>query len=241
MADEAQPVGEAKLARIQAISGLLFASFLILHLINTALAAAGQDVYDGWQRAMRWYYQFPVVEIVCVAAAMLVHMWASATRIVRRRRRARERGEGGAKARPSLRVRLHRYAGYYLFAAAAAHMVATRLPGLFGHPADFTFLTFSLSYAGIFFYPYYALLALSGLIHLAHGVPTALRVIGARVPGFFIAARSPAFWGVAALGGGALVLGVIALGGNLFEVDTTRFAEWKRMYEFLPSSMLPWK
>ena len=40
---------ERALIRIQAITGLLFATFLVLHLVNTMLAAAGQSVYDGWQ------------------------------------------------------------------------------------------------------------------------------------------------------------------------------------------------
>src|SRR4051794_10494905 len=94
-AAKARGLSEARLARIQAVSGLLFATFLVLHLANTMLAAAGQDVYDAYQRAMRWYYQLALVEIVCVVGSIVVHMWASATRMLRRRQRNRERARLG--------------------------------------------------------------------------------------------------------------------------------------------------
>lgn len=64
------------LLRIQAVSGLLFATFLVLHLSNTIVSSAGEKTYDSLQGAVRWYYQFPPVEIVAVAGSATVHAWA---------------------------------------------------------------------------------------------------------------------------------------------------------------------
>ena len=77
---------DKSLIKIQAISGIVFATFLILHLVNMTIAMLGQAAYDSFQRAMRWYYQFPVTEIVVVLGASLVHIAAALTRVVRRRR-----------------------------------------------------------------------------------------------------------------------------------------------------------
>ena len=46
-------VNNHKLARVQAISGLLFSLFVLVHLGNTAMAVFGADLYDGYQRAAR--------------------------------------------------------------------------------------------------------------------------------------------------------------------------------------------
>jgi hypothetical protein len=206
------------------------------------LASLGQGTYDGYQRAVRGYYQFPVVEIVAVLGAALAHMAAGALRILGRRRRARlARSPGAAGAQPTLRVRLHRWSGYYLTAVFAGHVVATRAPGLLGHPADFSFLTFSLRQLPGFFYPYYALFVVSGVYHLAHGLLVALRVFKVRLPGAATAPRSTPFWAVAGLGSAAGLVAVLALGGRFFPVDTHRFPEFQALYErFVPVSLRPW-
>ncbi|MBZ0120283.1 MAG: hypothetical protein K8H88_25050, partial [Sandaracinaceae bacterium] len=146
-------VSDRALARTQAASGIVFASFLVLHLATALSAIAGQAAYDATLAAMRHYYQLVVVEVALVIGASLVHIGAGVVRMWRRR---------GQRALPiPLRLRLHRYAGYYLMAAYTGHVIATRLaPLAFGVTPDFTFLHYSLTSAGYFFYPYYALLAL---------------------------------------------------------------------------------
>ena len=43
------------LTRVQAVSGLTFLTFVALHLFNTFLAAAGPEIYDGFQSLARAY------------------------------------------------------------------------------------------------------------------------------------------------------------------------------------------
>ncbi len=235
---DAPAAAEKTLIRVQAISGLAFGVFLVLHLLNLAVALGGPAAYDAWMAAMRWYYQFPLVEIVAVLGAAIVHMVAGVMRILRRRKRVKAAGRAEA---PSWRVRLHRYSGYFLMAAFAGHVAATRAPGLMGMPADFAFLSFSLSALPAFFFPYYVLLAASGCYHLAHGTLAALRVIGVRLPRGITAARSRAFWRAVAAAAVVSLLGVLALGGVWQRPDPRRVEAWRAFAnEVVPEAWRPW-
>ncbi len=226
---------ENRLLRIQAASGLAFATFLVLHLVNTGLASAGQGTYDGFQRAARNYYQLPPVEIAIVLLAPMAHAFASVIRIARRRR-------AKAVGAPELRVRLHRLSGYYLLLVLMGHVVATRAPAFVASaPADFSFLNFSLTYWPWFFYPYYLMFALCGLYHLTNGTIIAVRVFGVRVPASLTASRSRPVVGFVGLGGALLVAGVLALGGVFGRVDRGRFEEWRELYDRVaPAAFRPW-
>ncbi|MEW6776907.1 MAG: hypothetical protein AB1405_11475 [Bdellovibrionota bacterium] len=233
MSEPASGISEKTLIRVQAVSGLFFATFLVLHLFNTLLAPAGQEAYDSFQRAARHYYQMPVME-AGIILAVTVHIFAGVTRALRRRKRIKE--SGGGEAAPSLRMRLHRVSGYILLLAIYGHILATRAGDwFFGMPADFSFLTFSLTYWPAFMYPYYTLLFACGAYHLAHGLVMALRVVGAKLPSEWTAPRYKAFWTLAALSALAGFGSVLALGGNLFAVDTGRYPEfiafWDKAYE----------
>lgn len=225
-------ISERRLAQVQAVTGLAFATFLLVHLVNTALATFGQGTYDGYQRAVRHYYQAPGLELVLVVLAPLLHVAAGLVRARRRLRKARERS---ASPGP-LRNRLHRYAGYVLVLFFVGHVIATRGPGLvMDEPADFSFLTFSLEQYPAWFYPYYALFALAGSYHLIHGVASALPVLRARVSQRWLAPRSPRFWTAAGVAGALLLVGLTALGGLWFEVDTRRFDTWHEVWaRFFP-------
>jgi succinate dehydrogenase/fumarate reductase cytochrome b subunit len=210
-------ITDRTLARVQAGSGLVFAIFLTLHLANTIAAAVSQSFYDGLQRAFRVYYQFPAVEIVCVAGSALTHITAGVMRIVRRR-----------GLRP---VTLHRASGYFLLLAFAGHVTATRGPSLLaGMPIDLSYLTFSLSTYPWFFYPYYMLLFASGAYHLLNGSATALRIFG-------VAAPRPRF-AVAAVVVLAGVAGIVGIGGVLHPVDTHRFPEFRAFLDSLTQRLL---
>ncbi len=226
-------ISERRLAQAQAISGLAFASFLVLHLVNTMLASLGQGTYDGYQRAIRHYYQAPGIELALIVVAPLVHV---AVGLVRARRRLRKAREQGRRSPGPLRHRLHRASGYVLLVVFAGHAVATRGPGvIMGEPADFSFLSFSLAQYPWWFYPYYALFALAGAYHLVHGVLASLPVLRARVPQTWLAPRSQRFWIVTVIAGAALLSGLLALGGAYFDVDTSRFATWREVWaSFFP-------
>lgn len=215
------PVNDKTLVRVQAVSGLMFATFLVLHLLNTMSAVLGQSMYDAVQRTFRWYYQFPLVEIVCVASAAAIHIWAGVVRMWRRR--------GRERSAVPLRLRLHRWSAYYLLVFITGHVLATRGASLFlGLKPDFAFLSYAMVIAPVFFYPYYTLLFASGLYHLAHGGLTALRLLGGRLD------LSPrAFrWAVsaAALTG---FLAVLSFGGIFFQIDTHRYPEFHALAQRL--------
>ena len=245
--DPAPPVdalagpSDRALLRLQAISGLAFATFLLLHLANTMLATLGQGRYDGFQRGVRGYYQWAPIELSVVIAAPLVHVAAAAVRILRRRRLRAKTGRTPPGA-PGWRVRLHRYSGYYLVVVVVGHMLATRAPGVFlGIPADFSFLTFSLESMPLFFYPYYISFAFCGVIHVTHGTLLALRVLGLRLPSWATAPRSRPFWVVVSLAALMALAGVLALGGAFHPVDRGRFGEFRALYErLLPEGARPW-
>ncbi|MGE0784394.1 MAG: hypothetical protein AB7S26_01800 [Sandaracinaceae bacterium] len=223
---------ERRLAQIQAISGLVFATFLALHLVNTMIATFGQSTYDAYMRAVRLYYQGYGIELAVVIVAPLVHVTAGILRA--RRRRAKARAQHREDARVPWRLRLHRWSGIVLAVVFIGHASATRLPGLvFDQPGDFTFVHFSLSQFGFFFYPYYALFALAGVYHLVNGVIAAAPLVGLRLPRAWFDTRSRRSLALAL--GGALILGVgiLALGGAFFDVDTARFVEIEALYDRL--------
>jgi succinate dehydrogenase/fumarate reductase cytochrome b subunit len=230
----AHAISDRTLARVQAISGLVFAVFLVLHLSTSFSAILGQGAYDQTLSAVRRYYRFPLIEIAGVMLAAIVHMAAGATRMWRRRQERIARGQKAPMV--PLRLRIHRYAGYYIFAAFAGHVTATRGVSLvLGHDPDFTFLHFSLTAAPYFFYPYYALFAFAGAYHLAHGIFAGLKVLGAKVPNVAISPRSKLFFGYAIVWAVLGVLIVLALGGQLYDVNDARRQEWQQLFDELTS------
>lgn len=240
MSATASPSSGRVLAKIQALSGLVFATFLVLHLGNTLAAVFGQATYDALQGVLRSYYQGRIVEGVLLAAAV-VHGAAGLLRW-------KQRPPARSSSRAPWRLRLHRWSGYYLMIAFTGHVLATRSPDWFyGTPVDFSFVTFSLDALPGLFYPYYAGLFASGAYHLIHGSAMAVRVVRRRAAGGpaessarTLAAIARSRW-VATACVMLAVGAVLALGGRLFVVDTHRFAEYRALYERIaPAALLPW-
>jgi succinate dehydrogenase hydrophobic anchor subunit len=229
------------LFRIQAVSGVLFATFLVLHLSNTILASAGQTTYDAFQEALRWYYQFPLVEIFVVIGAATVHAWAGLTRGWRRVRTLFD--PQARRFVPPSRVRFHRWCGYIILLIIPGHISGTRMPGLMeGLPADFSFVYFSIKNWPWVFYPYLLLYGVSASYHLIHGLLISLGVIGLPSPGWAMEEKSKPFWTAFVASSLLIILGVFALGGNLFAPNTDRFPELKTFYEKkFQKIFMPWK
>ncbi|MCA9708461.1 MAG: hypothetical protein KDK70_21605 [Myxococcales bacterium] len=203
--------GERRLLRLQALSGLAFQAFLVLHLVNVMVSAFGPGLYDALQLQIRPVYQNPVVEVGLLLGSLVVHVVVG---IVRLRRRPRSR----SFSRLPLRTRLHRLSAYFLLAFVFGHFAATRVPSLVdGTWLGFAGLTFSIELLPAFFYPYYVMLALCGLYHGGYGSYLALRSLGVRLP---TVARLGA-WGRVPLyvGSVLLVLGVLSFGGHLYAID----------------------
>jgi succinate dehydrogenase/fumarate reductase cytochrome b subunit len=234
-------LSEYTLFRIQAGSGILFATFLVLHLSNTILASAGQTTYDAYQGALRWYYQFPLVEIAVVVGSATVHAWAGITRGLRRVRKFLD--PESKRFVPPLRARLHRWCGYIILLILPGHISGTRMPGLMeGLPADFSFVYFSIKNWPWFFYPYLLLYGVAASYHLIHGLLISLGVIGLPSPGRAMDEKSRPFWTAFVALSLLVIFGILALGGNLFAPNTDRFPELKAFYESkFQKIFMPWK
>lgn len=215
------PPRDRRLVRAQAVSGLVFAAFLLLHLVNVMASALGPGLYDAFQVRIRPLYQFPLVEVGVLLVALAVHV---GTGIARWRQRPRSR----AWSRLPLRTRLHRASAYFLLLVIVGHVAATRLPSLLdGVWLGFAGLSYAMEALPAFFYPYYALLGLCGLYHGSYGVYLALRALGVRLPS---TTRLGALgWAPLAVAAVLLVVGVVSFGGHLYAIDDPRqsaFAGW---------------
>ena len=199
---------------VQAASGMLFALFLAVHLLNTWAAVAGPRAYEGLQRVLAFVYQAPVLEWL-ILGAVLVHAGCAVVRW-----RTERRGK------LPWRARLHRYAGIFLIVFIAGHVTAVRfLPAAFGIRTGFDGIAFSLEFLPGYFYPYYLLLGLAGAYHLMNGLLVAAGRLGFRVP---VSAR----WVYAGAGAaGALTLAaLLGFGGVLFEVADPWQSDFARLY-----------
>lgn len=202
------------LKTLQAATGVIFFSFLIVHLANTWLAALGPQAYNGMQGVVRQVYQYAPVEALLMAA-LLVHLVVGILRIVRE-----------PKRNLTIRARWHRYAGFFLAIVIFGHILAVRGPSLFFavYPG-FEGLAFSIDYAPAYFFPYYFLLATAGFYHGCNGLGIALSRLGA---GFALNQRwlrlstaSAAALSLAALLG---LAGVWTETGDVYDSDFARLA-----------------
>lgn len=207
--------------RAQAISGLLFGVFVALHLVNTLLATLGTAAYDGFQRAVRPVYQFPLIELGLVLVPLLVHVAAALRRIGREG----VRGRGG-----NLRARLHRATGYFLLLVIFGHISATRGPSLVGDVVlEAAGVSFSMWILPVVFYPYYMALAVAGLYHGVNGALLAAARLRLHVPAGL--RGGPGFWLPVGAAAALAVLGVLALGGQLYAIPDPADNAFAHMWE----------
>lgn len=211
---------ERYLVRIQAISGLVFATFLSLHLTNVMASVFGPGLYDAFQVRIRPLYQFPLVEVGVLLTALVVHIVSGVRRL-----RARPRTRDWSKL--PFRTRLHRVSAYFLLLFIFGHIAATRFPSLLdGIWLGFASLAYTMVWIPAFFYPYYSLLALCGLYHGGYGSYLALRVLGVPLPSISRArARIFVPLSIAAV---LLVAGVLSFGGLLYPIADPQHDDYAR-------------
>lgn len=223
-----------RLMRLQAASGLAFVLFLTLHLVTTSSAVTGR--YDRVLSSLRMIYRpHIVVELLLIGVPALVHISCGLLRWLERRRR------GAAHA--GWRVRLQRLTGQLLLAIIFGHVFATRvMPALSHAPtatgsADLSFLAYSLLNWPWFMMPYYLIFGLTGAVHLCLGVATALQMLWPRrVRG---AITRPIATAAAIILGFAVMGGVVAMVKIAPRTDTTRFPEFREVYEKYMPFMKP--
>jgi len=227
---------ETQLIKLQAGSGLIFSSFLGIHLANSFIANLGPLGYDEIKRLLRLYYQNPVIEIG-LFSSLFVHQIVSGIRIYRRLKQKKNH----PKHDHITALDIHRYAGLVIGTVVLVHVFFTRIPHLiFKDDSDFTLITFTLKTWPYFFYPYYIVFSISGLYHLMYGFFKALRVFGLHK----ITLSTNTFNILFSAGALTLFSAVLAFSGIYFPVPIEHEARKQRFYEIvLPSFLhfaLPW-
>ena len=221
-----------RLAKIQAISGLCFALFLVLHLATTISGVGGPSTYDGTLVSLRSIYRaYPIVEFLLIGASAAVHITCGILQIVRRRKT-------GPHPKPPFRLRLHRWSGYFLMLVIVGHVFATRVMTSGG--ADYSYLAFSVLNWPVFINPYYFALGLAGSIHFGLGLGFAASTLAPRY--FNSSAAKRASVAVAASLGVLVMIGVTGIIAGADKADASRFGDYKALYDrympFMPKGKL---
>lgn len=202
---------EQRLVRAQAIAGSLFAIFLLFHLSNVAVAPFGANVFNEYQRALRSFYQYPLIELAIVVLPLLTHAIAGSWLFFLRRRIRRTKPARKAIQRAWL-YRLQSWAGVFLLLFIFGHVAATRGTSFFYDVfLEFEGISFSLWFVPAYFFPYYYFLALAGFYHLATGLRTISTRQGIRISKKWIISTTlvAAIW---------IAISLAALGGFLFDI-----------------------
>ncbi len=217
----------SKLVRVQALSGLMFSLFLVVHLVNTALAAFGPESYDGFQHAMRKGYQYGPVELLVVLGPLFVHVGCGLARMVQRR--------GQPRAPVNWETRAHRWSAYYLLFFFIGHISATRGSSFFyGVFAGFEGVSWTFRWVPAYFWPYYSLLFISGAVHLIIGVKRALPALQLGALPWPRSSRAVAL--TCALAAMLGLTGILHLGGVLRDVGTPENGPFAKLVLSLTSS-----
>lgn len=205
--------------KLQAITGLVFALFVFIHLGNALLALGGIEIYNNFQRAIAHVYQHPIVEIGLLFFVLPLHLLAGF-----KRNRMRRTAIGG---KTELSLRLHRIAGWFLAFVVYYHAAAVRGPAIFYAAwPRFEGVSFSLHWFAWWFYPYYFLLALFGFYHALNGSRLALSALAIVRRPFPRSYLSP----VTTIAAILFVLSLCAFGGLWFDVGDPFASDYAQVY-----------
>ena len=203
------------LQRWQAVTGLIVAVFVAMHLINTWLAVFGPGVYDPVQRGFGWLYQSLVFEVLLISS-IYIHLTIGFIRIWREPKRAL-----------TTRARLHRYAGIFLALVITGHIGAVRGASWFADVwPRFEGIAFTLEYLPEVFLPYYLLLATAGFYHAVNGAAIALP----RLTAYRMRLTTPALKLGTFAAAGASLLALFAFAGVFFDVGDVLNSEFGRLF-----------
>lgn len=215
------------LRRFQTGSGLVFSLFLVVHLVNVALATFGAETHDAYQRAVRAAYQHPLLEPWLVLLPLVVHI---ACGVVTTKRHL----SSTAQRPRDLRTRAHRWSGRFLLLVIIGHVVATRGASLLSDTwPEFAGIAFTFVWVPAYFFPYYTLFAVAAVVHgvlgLALGLPTfGLRVSTLLAPRVLV----PVLLVLSVV----VVTGVLGYSGLLFDVGDPSESPYARLVLSLTGS-----
>jgi len=208
---------EPTLIKVQALAGMMFFIFLVMHLSNTAFAAFGHELYNSLQTTMQALYQHPVFELIFVILPLLSHTIAGVSLVIIRRK--------NKTTKTSLKYRLHSISGFFLLAVVFAHALATRGIGYFFDAAPgFEGVSFTLWFMPLVFYPYYFVLFMAGFYHSRQGISRILiRNFGVHLN----SAHSKRLNQAAAV---VVIAALMGFGGLLFQIPDPRDNDYARQY-----------
>jgi succinate dehydrogenase/fumarate reductase cytochrome b subunit len=198
--------GFARLKRLQAAAGLVFASYVLVHLGNAAAGLAGPGAAAAWLAQIRRVAGTPAGWLAWIVLPIAIHAAAAAAVILQERAMRRRAIEALRRTRPgaaprfgvrALSARLHRWSGFALAPLLMIHVLAMR-PGTGGYARAARLVAESPfgARAGL------AALAACASYHLGYGVFMALVNLGVLAPG------RPRRWGRA--GGAAIGIAAAA-------------------------------
>ena len=201
------------LKRAQALTGAIFASFILVHLLNTWSGSFGPDTYNSLQGMLRSIYQTLAVELILLSA-LAVHIVVGLLRIRIEPRRVL-----------TTRAKIHRYTGFFLLAVIGGHIFAVRGPSWLAdvYP-EFTGVAFAIDYLPWVFYPYYFALAVAGLYHCINGLGIAAHKLGVRAS---LSGRSLAL--ATSVAAGMTLLALLNFGGVMRDIDDPNDSDFARL------------
>jgi succinate dehydrogenase/fumarate reductase cytochrome b subunit len=208
-------ISVALLSKVQGATGLVFALFLLPHLLNTIVGISGVAAYDQFQAAVRRFYLDPVVEVL-VLGSIVLHLLATLGRKLKRRSGLLSPTSPSQPTGAwfSRRSALHSYSGYLLTALIGGHVISCRFDGPAPLGAGVAWVQ-SVPVMGVLFSTYFIVFGAAGCAHLVIGTPIALRQVG-----IIRSSREAQRWAVplwaVAVFAAACAFGVLGVRGGLF-------------------------
>ncbi len=202
--------------KVQAVSSLLFVTFLLPHLVNVGIAVLGPESFNAFQQTLRTVYQSPWVEWA-ILGSLLVHAVAGVVRL-------KQRG----LSRSGHRQRLHVVAGLVLLVFFIGHVVATRGASLmYDVYPQFEGIAFTFRWVPAWFWPYYLVFGLSGALHASLGLRVSLGVLAPTWGRWFTEWKIDLALSVVLCV--LTVAGVTALGGLWFDVGQPEHSAYAQL------------
>jgi uncharacterized membrane protein len=153
--------------KCQAVTGLYFSAFLLLHLFNHFLAILGEDQYNNFLQFSRKIYQNPYVEL-SLLFTVSVHVFCAITLWIKRKKR---------KIEEPFLTTAFRWCGWFLMIIVPVHFYFGRImPFQKSVDVNFAFSAFGLTNLTQIYFPYYFFFSSFAIIHMIVGITKSLEI-----------------------------------------------------------------